>query len=127
MLMYRPLKELAHTGQQVVQGQAGAQRIFEVLDAPDALPEPASPETAAFESSIEVRDILFSYDGTAEHSILKNLSLKIPKGSSLAVVGGSGSGKSTLAALLLRFYDPVSGGIFLDGRDIRAFWTGLPA
>ncbi len=123
MLMYRPLKELAHTGQQVVQGQAGAQRIFEVLDAPDALPEPASPETAAFESSIEVRDILFSYDGTAEHSILKNLSLKIPKGSSLAVVGGSGSGKSTLAALLLRFYDPVSGGIFLDGRDIRAFRT----
>ena len=123
MLMYRPLKELAHTGQQVVQGQAGAKRIFEVLDAPDALPEPELPVPAAFEKSLSIRDVFFSYGGNPGHSVLKGVSLEIPKGGSLAVVGGSGSGKSTLASLLLRFYDPVSGGIFLDGRDIRAFRT----
>lgn len=134
MLMYRPLKDLAHTGQQVIQGEAGAQRIFEVLDAPDVLPEPPTPVPVDFQRSIELRNLRFSYgkpsqvaeaesglDGGRDHAVLKDLSLAIPKGTSLAVVGESGSGKSTLASLVLRFYDPTGGSVEVDGRDIRDF------
>lgn len=121
MLMYRPLKELAHTGQQVVQGQAGAQRIFEVLDAPDEIADPPSPLPIAFERSIALDAVAFSYGGEAGPRVLDALSLEIPKAKSVAIVGESGSGKSTLAALLLRFFDPIAGAVRLDGVDVRAF------
>ena len=120
MLMYRPLKELAHTGQQVVQGQAGAQRIFEVLDAVDAIADPPSPATATFERAIELDAVDFSYEGERGARVLDNLSLAIPKGRQVAIVGESGSGKSTIAALLLRFFDPQKGAVRLDGVDVRA-------
>ena len=129
MLMYRPLKDLAHTGQQVVQGEAGAERIFEVLDAQDALSSPEHPAPAAFEETIAFEGVGFAYSTRPEAPALTDLSLSLAKGKSLAVVGESGSGKSTLASLLLRFYDPTAGRITSDGRDIREFalddWRSL--
>ncbi|MDR0967081.1 MAG: ATP-binding cassette domain-containing protein [Myxococcales bacterium] len=121
MLMYRPLKELAHTGQQVVQGQAGAQRIFEVLDAPDTLSEPAEPLPIAFERALELDAVDFSYEGERGPRVLDGLSLTIPKSKTVALVGESGSGKSTIASLLLRFFDPTAGAVRLDGIDVRSF------
>lgn len=121
MLMYRPLKELAHTGQQVIQGQAGAQRIFEVIDAPDEIADPQVPAPIAFERSLALDAVDFSYEGEGGPLVLDGLSLAIPKGGHVSIVGESGSGKSTIAALLLRFFDPTRGAIRLDDMDVRAF------
>jgi subfamily B ATP-binding cassette protein MsbA len=116
MLMYRPLKELSQTGQHVIQGIAGGQRIFDVLDAPEGPPEPADPVPARFEQAIRFHRVGFSY---GDEPVLKEVDLTVPRGRTLALVGESGAGKSTLAALLLRFYDPTEGAVELDGQDTR--------
>ncbi|CAK4760495.1 unnamed protein product [Aphanomyces euteiches] len=73
---------------------------------------------ATCEGNIEVRDVYFAYPSRLEDPILRGYSLTIHKGETVAFVGASGSGKSTLVALLERFYQPTSGAIYLDGRDI---------
>ncbi|CAK4515762.1 unnamed protein product [Aphanomyces euteiches] len=73
---------------------------------------------ATCEGNIEVRDVYFAYPSRLEDPILRGYSLTIKKGETVAFVGASGSGKSTLVALLERFYQPTSGAIYLDGRDI---------
>ncbi len=73
-----------------------------------------------FSGSIVFRDISFSY-GPREEAVLKNVSFEINKNEIVALVGASGSGKSTLIDLLLRFYDPGKGGIYVDGSDLRGF------
>jgi len=102
----------------VVRATGGLMRIEElfaekpqVADAPDAAP------LAAFREAIEFRDVAFRY-GAGQNS-LDELSLRIPCGTSAALVGPSGSGKSTVLMLLMRFYDPTSGAVRIDGRDLR--------
>ncbi|KAH9123237.1 hypothetical protein AeMF1_005723, partial [Aphanomyces euteiches] len=73
---------------------------------------------ATCEGNIEVRDVYFAYPSRLEDPILRGYSLTIHKGETVAFVGASGSGKSTLVALVERFYQPTSGAIYLDGRDI---------
>jgi subfamily B ATP-binding cassette protein MsbA len=116
MLMYQPVKALSGTGQHVLQGLAAARRVFEVLDAPAHLPEPAQPAPLAFEREIALRAVSFGY---GEGKVLDGVSLALPRGKTLALVGESGSGKSTLGLLLLRFYDPDEGAVEIDGRDVR--------
>ena len=74
-------------------------------------------EPGSFSSSIKVGNLSFSYPGSGE-PLLKNLNLEIRKGETIALVGANGAGKSTLVRLLCRLYDPVEGGITLDGKDI---------
>ncbi|CAG8825809.1 456_t:CDS:2, partial [Gigaspora margarita] len=69
---------------------------------------------------IQLKNINFIYPTRPDVKILNNVSLNIEPGSTIALVGSSGSGKSTIASLVLRFYDPISGGVFLDGRDIKS-------
>jgi len=103
---------------QMQQGLAAAERVFElldqkgtVMDSPRAIPAPPLQDNISF------HDVGFRYPGS--NPVLKGINLKIKKGEVIALVGASGSGKTTLAQLLLRFYDPVSGKITMDGHDIN--------
>ena len=78
---------------------------------------PVSAPSAAM--SIELRDLSFSYPSRPTHEVLMGLDLTVHPGQTIALVGPSGCGKSTIASLLQRFYDPVQGGIFVDGIDLR--------
>lgn len=70
-------------------------------------------------NNISIKNLSFSYDGSSSQNVLNDVNLSIPEGKVTAIVGTSGSGKTTLMKLLLKFYKPVSGGIFLEGTDIQ--------
>lgn len=113
-----PAKAISKASFQVKNGMAAAERVFEILDTPNAITDTEkSIVLNAFHDKIVLNNITFSYDG--EQNVLKNFSLAIPKGKTVALVGQSGSGKSTIANLLLRFYDVANGSITLDGKDIK--------
>ena len=98
-------------------GQASAKRVASILEAPEdlaVLPE-TSPETGA--PHIEFRDVTFSYN--EREPDLMHVSFSLEHGQTLGIIGATGSGKTTLLQLLLRLYDPDSGTISIDGRDIR--------
>lgn len=69
--------------------------------------------------SIQLKDVCFTFPSRPNVTILKNVNLNIESNTVTAIVGRSGSGKSTIASLLLRFYDPESGGVYVDGVDIK--------
>jgi ATP-binding cassette, subfamily B, multidrug efflux pump len=94
-------------------------RIFELLDEPTTIASPSNPVTPpAWQGGIEYRDVSFAYP-TSKAKTLKEINLRVPAGSSLAVVGATGSGKSTLIHLIGRFYDPTTGQVLVDGCDVR--------
>lgn len=112
-----PAKQISKASYSVKKGNAAAERIFEILetqsnitDAPDAI------EKKDFEQEVEIENISFKYE---DENVLHDFSIKIPKGSTVALVGQSGSGKSTIANLVTRFYDVNEGSIKIDGVDIR--------
>jgi ATP-binding cassette subfamily B protein len=116
--LYTPLNFLGILYREIRQALTDIERMFgllsqnrEIQDAPDAQPLPPGPCAIRFES------VNFAYEST--RPILHDVSLDIPAGQTLAVVGHSGSGKSTLARLLFRFYDVQGGGLSINGRDIR--------
>ncbi len=98
---------------------ASARRIAEVIDTPEDLLIRSDAECPPMDTDkhIVFEGVSFSYLGKKEN--VSGLSFELPKGSSLGVIGATGSGKSTLVKLLLRFYDPDAGRIFIHGRDIR--------
>lgn len=112
-----PAKAISKASYQVKNGIAAAERVFEVLEQENAID---SKENAiiktSFDSSITIENINFKYE---EENVLKNFSLEIPKGKTVALVGQSGSGKSTIANLLTRFYDVHEGNVKIDGIDIK--------
>ena len=96
-------------------GEASAKRVVEVLELPEDLTVvPSQAQSGAY---LEFRDVCFSYNHVADN--LSHLSFSLERGQTLGILGATGSGKSTLVNLLLRFYDPDTGTVFLDGRDIR--------
>lgn len=103
-------------------GTASVKRIDELLRAKPAIDDskadPAIPADAVLQGNIEFRNLNFSY-GEAE--VLRNLSLNIPAGSSLAIVGPTGSGKTTLVNLISRLYEAPEGTLFVDGRSVRSY------
>ncbi|AEE12674.1 ABC transporter ATP-binding protein [Porphyromonas asaccharolytica] len=111
-----PAKELSRASYSIQKGLASMTRIQTILDYPERITDPAEPLPVTFEQSISYEDVSFRYE---EPWVLRNLSLTIPKGQMVALVGASGAGKSTLVDLLPRFYDVTSGRITIDGTDIR--------
>ena len=111
-----PAKELRRASYSIQKGLASMTRIQTILDYPERITDPTEPLPVTFEQSISYEDVSFRYE---EPWVLRNLSLTIPKGQMVALVGASGAGKSTLVDLLPRFYDVTSGRITIDGTDIR--------
>lgn len=112
-----PAKAISKASYQVKNGIASAERVFEILEQENTID---SKENAlvkdTFEKAITIENINFRY---GNENVLKNFSLKVPKGKTVALVGQSGSGKSTIANLLTRFYDVNEGSIKIDDTDIR--------
>jgi ATP-binding cassette, subfamily B, bacterial len=119
-MLYKPLETLANTAATVQSAAAGAQRVFTLLDtAPDVADmEDAIEPLGRARGQIVFEGVSFGY--REEQLALRNVSLRIPAGKSIALVGASGAGKTTLVGMLLRFYDPLLGRIALDGIDLRA-------
>lgn len=100
-------------------GGASLQRIHQILDVQDTIPEEQSVTPLnTLNQDINIKNLSFSY---GENTVLKNINLHIKKGETVALVGPSGGGKSTLTDLLARFYDPTEGDIFIDGKGLKEY------
>ncbi|MEV6304684.1 ABC transporter ATP-binding protein [Actinoplanes sp. NPDC051861] len=116
--LFRPLMSLLDVGVTWVSSLALFARIFEYLDLHVEVAEPARPvEMGRVRGHLRFEDVTFAYAGSST-AALAGVSLDVPAGSSLALVGETGSGKSTIAALIARLYDPSSGRVTIDGVDI---------
>lgn len=112
-----PIKAITTAYYNIQKGDASAQRIMEVLETKNPIIDKENAlQKTTFDSKIEFKNISFKYK---DQYVLKNFSLTINKGETVALVGQSGSGKSTLANLITRFYDVNEGAIFIDGVNIK--------
>ena len=117
VLIVFPLRTIGQRVSTLQRGAAAGRRVVEVLEASPAVLEARSPQPFPEGSEVRFEDVRFGY--ADERPILDGLSLTIPEGESLALVGATGSGKSTAAALLARFYDPDRGRVTIGGVDVR--------
>ncbi|KPV59419.1 ABC transporter [Paenibacillus sp. A3] len=119
-LLMGPIESLGRVVNLLQRGKASELRLLEIFNTrPDVVDDViAKQEIQTIGGEIEIRDLTFSYP-EAKRPSLRNVSLKVPKGSSLAIVGRVGSGKSTLVHLLVRLYNPPKGTVFIDGHDIH--------
>ncbi len=113
-----PAKELSKAAYSIQRGRASLERIDKILLADNPICDPEQPvPLTGIEQGIAYRGVTFGY--TDDTPVLHEVSLEIPRGQTVALVGQSGSGKTTLADLLPRFYDVQQGSITIDGTDIR--------
>ena len=117
MLLFQPLRKLALIQTSLQEGVAAASRVFGIIDRETELREiPNAPDLEVGAGEIVLENVTFSYD--RDQAVLHDLSLTIPAGKTVALVGPSGAGKSTILNLVLRFFDPQSGRVLIDGQDI---------
>lgn len=115
-----PIREIAEKYNILQAAMASSERVFNILDtAPEVADRPAAEPAPELRGEVAFENVSFSYDGRTP--VLDNLSFRIEPGKSLAIVGLTGAGKSTVINLLLRFYDPVSGSVKVDGKDLRDY------
>ena len=113
----QPLTQVASMANLVQSGVASAERVFELLDAPEQEPDPVAPERpAALVGRVDFEHVAFRY--APEKPLIEDLSLIAEPGHTVAIVGPTGAGKTTLVNLLMRFYEVTGGRITLDGVDI---------
>ena len=117
IMIPEPMRRLVAVSGPLQQSLTAGAGLFQVLDTP-AEPAGGTKHLGRARGEVEFRDVNFVYSDE-KGPVLRHISVKVPAGSSVAIVGRSGSGKSTLVSLLPRFYDPVSGEVLIDGIDIR--------
>jgi ATP-binding cassette subfamily B protein len=116
--LYAPINQIFQTYGQVQGAKAGLRRCLELLAVdPDIKDRVGARAMGRARGEIEFQDVVFSYE--AANPVLKGISFTARAGESIAIVGPSGAGKTTMASLAMRFYEPLSGTIRIDGRDLR--------
>jgi ABC-type multidrug transport system fused ATPase/permease subunit len=116
--IYRPLRDIARQAGRVSRAMARADRVGELLAEEDILPERVDAYDGPRASGdVRLEALAFGYDPAAP--VIESVTVHIPAGQKVALMGRSGTGKSTLAALVARFYDPTDGAVLIDGRDAR--------
>ncbi len=119
--LFGPLQTLARVNDMIQRASAAGIRVFEVIDAPDELPDAADAKAlTSIGGKIALENVSFSYRADSNADVLHDVSLSVEPGQTIALCGPSGSGKSTILNLLLRFYDPTVGQVTLDGADLRS-------
>lgn len=121
MRMSFPLRDLSMLSGTWINAAAGLERIFQIMDIPEDVnnAEPTNDlKPVPEEGEVEFKNVTFSY--SKERPVLKNISFRVNPGEKIAILGATGSGKTSLVYLIPRFYDPDSGNILIDGRDIRS-------
>ncbi|MGN0315175.1 MAG: ABC transporter ATP-binding protein [Fusicatenibacter sp.] len=114
-----PVKKLVNFTEQFQNGYTGYERFLEIMSiAPDIEDKPDALPLRNVKGDVRFEDVSFHYESTKEN-VLSHVSLQVPAGDYVALVGSSGAGKTTLCSLIPRFYDVSSGAIYLDGKDIR--------
>ena len=117
LLAYQPVKALGNLNISVQEGLAGAERIFNLLDtSKNRMEKITSENKIKLNGNIILKNVSFAY---SEKNVLDNISIEIPKGKKVALVGLSGSGKSTIANLIVRFFDNYNGQILIENKDIK--------
>jgi len=118
-LMAMPMIQFASIGTQITEAFAGLDRIHEIMSMPTEDEEDVKRAPLPdVQGAVEFRNVSFEYN--KDSPVLKNISFSAPAGSTTALVGSSGSGKSTLISLVMNFIKPLSGTIFIDGRDLQS-------
>jgi subfamily B ATP-binding cassette protein MsbA len=112
-----PVATIVHNISQLQRGIVSTKRVFDILDQEAEISSNNKP-VQGFNEKIEFKDVSFGYNSDL---VLRNINFTVYKGKKIALVGASGSGKSTIIDLLVRFYDPISGEILLDGTNIKEF------
>ncbi len=118
LMLYQPLESLTYTAWAMEGATAGAKRCFEVLDRQDdVVDSPGAVAISSAQGAIGFQAVSFGY--AADRYVLREIDLRIEPNQIVGLAGGTGAGKSTLLSLVPRFYDPTTGSITLDGRNIR--------
>jgi ABC-type multidrug transport system fused ATPase/permease subunit len=118
---FDPIQQLSQLYTTYQQGMAALDKIFDLLDVePDLVDADDAIELGRLRGEIELRDVSFCY-GSGDDAVwaIEGLSLVVPPGQTVALVGATGAGKSTIAKLVARFYDPTRGAVLVDGHDLR--------
>ncbi len=118
--LYSPLKTISKTAGTVQSSIVSLERSFELLDEePDVTERADARSIVRANGAVSFRDVCFAYE--AKHPVLHDISFEINPGTRVGIAGPTGTGKTTLISWLMRFYDPVSGEIMLDGTDLRDY------
>src|SRR5262249_22536501 len=118
MLLLQPIWQIVSSVSQTQKSMAAMERVFEVLEMPPDKPDrPGAVDAPDHVSEVRFNDVTFEYRPGVP--VLREIDLRVPGGSTVALVGPSGAGKTTLTDLVARFFDPTEGSITLNGIDLR--------
>ncbi|MEW6719656.1 MAG: ABC transporter ATP-binding protein [Thermodesulfobacteriota bacterium] len=119
LMLYGPVKRLSTVNNTVQQGIAAGERVFSVMDTlPEIVDRPGARPLEGVRSGIAFEGVGFRYSADGPR-VLSDITIEVPSGTMVAIVGSSGAGKTTLVDLIPRFYDPEDGSVRIDGTDIR--------
>lgn len=118
-MLFRPLRQIADKFNTFQMGMVAANRVFNILDTTSHIDDYGTEEATHFRGDISFENVRFSY--VKDEVVLKDISLDVKAGQTVAIVGATGAGKSTIINLLSRFYEIDSGVIKIDSKDIKAF------